>query len=215
MRRALISCGLAAVVLCLQASRSEASLILGSVAFGTSKVTLIGGTTLASATSLKIDSFAGANGGQAIPQNDYAGTGPGPLWAGIPFGTQFSLPNLVLASLPGFTVSNAAFGTFTAVASQGIFTTQILNQSASFLDIFMIGNFVPTGAFAAAGYTSTETQLRLSFNQSGDAVSAAITLNSTPLPPQDVVPEPGTFLAALLGVAPLWVLRRRRNARLA
>ena len=214
MRRLLISCAVAATAFFVQVPRSEATQIIGSIGFGTRSVDLIGGTNLATATSLKINSYAGPNSLQAAAVGDYAGTGPGPVWAGITLGSSFAVPNLNLASLVGFTISNASYGTFTSVATQGAFTTQILGQSASFLDILMVGNFVPTGAFAAAGFTSSQAVVRYSFNQSGNAVSVGVTLSSdAPAPPTDVVPEPATYVAALLGVVPFLFARRRRAVR--
>jgi hypothetical protein len=126
-------------------------------------------------------------------------------YAAVPAGTLFGPHSIDLSSLTGnvinnigtFSLSNAGFGSFTATSGN------IVQRSANFLDIFVLGTFTPAGA--RAGFDPTATSLRFSINQSGDSVSSAITLNSPPVQ----VPEPAAL--ALLGVAALGVVRYRRS----
>ena len=210
----------ALVVASFSAQQSNASQqINGSIGFGASTVTLSSGSNLGNTTTLDINSFLGANSLQASPLGDYAGAGPGPIWqiGGVGGGAKFNIPTITLSNLVGITISSdAGYGAFTSVASSGSFVSAILSgRTANFLDIFLIGNFVPASTFAAgsSGFLPTLTSVRLSFNQSGGSVSAGITLNSPPVPPQtNGVPEPATFIAALFGVVPFVIARRRRLA---
>lgn len=213
-------CAATVVLLLANVDTHAGVYINGSIAFGSSDVSVVLPTnaTLQTATTLGINSFAGANTVQAVPTGDYAGTGVGPLWAGIPFGTAFSISNLNLNALDSFTVTNTTYGTFSSVLSQGGLTshyTRVLANQANSLIVVLAGNFTPTGAFGSI-YNATPSVLRLSFNESGSSIGVGITLTSTPpieLPPQNVsAPEPATLFAALLGAIPVVGVIRRRLA---
>lgn len=123
----------------------------------------------------------------------------------IPVNTSFGAFSLDLANLGDFAMSNATYGSFDA-SSVGSF---IVSQSANFIDVFLLGIYTP-GPGLAAGLDATETSLRISFNQSGNSLSGAVTLNTPPvrIPPPSV-PAPASlalFGAALAGLA---IARRR------
>jgi hypothetical protein len=118
----------------------------------------------------------------------------------IPSSTTYGTFTLDLSDLGAFAISNATYGSFDAQAA-GSF---IVSQNAQFLDVFLLGTYTPGPGLAA------ETSLRISFNQSGDTISGAITLNTPPVRvPPPSVPAPASlalFGAALAGLA---VARRR------
>lgn len=123
----------------------------------------------------------------------------------VPLLTSFGPNSLDLSSLTGnsidniagFSLSNATYGSFAATSGT------IVNRNKSFLDVFVLGVFTP--AAGLPGLEPTATSLRISYNQSGDSVSQAITLNSPPVQ----IPEPAGL--ALLGIAALGVVRYRRS----
>ena len=109
----------------------------------------------------------------------------------------------------GFTFGSAVNGTF--VATSGV----ILTQTSTNLDVFLLGTYTPGTGFGTAGCnvcTATGTLAHVSLNQSGTALSEAITLTS-PASSLPGVPEPATM--ALLGSAlvGLGVIGRKRLAR--
>jgi hypothetical protein len=61
------------------------------------------------------------------------------------------------------------------------------------------------------GFDLTSSSLRMSLNQSGSAISGAVTLNSPPL--SSSVPEPATMAALGLALIALALLSRRKLAR--
>jgi hypothetical protein len=194
---------LATLLVTLGMTTAQAGTITGSIVFGTSQVTLNGGSDLSSATSLQIDSFAGANSLQAIGSGDYSVITPG---------AKFDVPDLVLASLAGFTISNSTYGTFTSVASDGPYISSIINQNANFLDIFLIGTFVPAVGGPLDSFDPSQTSVRLSFNQSGSSVGVTITLNSPPAPAV-LAPEPGTMALAFVGLGVAGLARLRKSSK--
>jgi PEP-CTERM motif len=109
----------------------------------------------------------------------------------------------------GFTFGSAVNGTF--VATSGV----ILTQTSTNLDVFLLGTYTPGTGFGTAGCnvcTATGTLAHVSLNQSGTALSEAITLTS-PASSLPGVPEPATmalFGSALVG---LGVIGRKRLAR--
>lgn len=121
----------------------------------------------------------------------------------IPLFTVFTPTMLNLANLNTFSFTNSQWGTF--VANHPSFPNQIVQHTASFLDILMDGTFTPGPGFLAHHpYVASEEILRLSFNQSGKSLSEAVTLNS---PAQ--TPEPGTLLLLGSGILALVVRRTR------
>lgn len=123
--------------------------------------------------------------------------------------TTLNVTNVNLGGGGGFTFGNAVNGTY--VATSGVITT----ISATNLDIFLLGTYTAGTAFSAAGCNVcavTGTLAHLSINQSGTAISEAITLTS-PASSLPGVPEPATM--GLLGSAlvVLGVIGRKRVAR--
>lgn len=123
--------------------------------------------------------------------------------------TSLNVTNVNSGGGGGFTFGNAVNGTY--VATSGV----ILTRTSTNLDIFLLGTYTPGTAFSAAGCSVcavTNTLAHVSINQSGTALSEAITLTS-PASSLPGVPEPATM--ALLGSAlvVLGVIGRKRLAR--
>ncbi|MBM3225909.1 MAG: PEP-CTERM sorting domain-containing protein [Candidatus Tectomicrobia bacterium] len=124
----------------------------------------------------------------------------------IPPLASFGPATLDLTDLAAFALSNVGFGSFDAGA--GSF---VVSQSPNFLDVFLLGVFTP-GPGLAAGLDPTPTSLRISLNQSGASISMAITLNTPPAPPNNQVPEPGTWVLMSIGTLGLLGYGWRRRS---
>ena len=108
----------------------------------------------------------------------------------------FSLSLSALSSGGGFSLFNATYGGF--VANSGSLTF----VKPNFLNVDLFGTYTP-GPGIPGGVTAAPAELHLSFTQTGQSVSASMTLAT--------VPEPGTMLllgSAILGFASL--LRHKR-----
>jgi hypothetical protein len=110
------------------------------------------------------------------------------------------------ATLSTFTFGNSVLGTFVAANDPA---NQVVQKTANFLDVFLIGTFIPGTAWPP-GKDLTSSSLRFSINQSGASISEAITLNSPALPPPGV-PEPETM--ALIVPAVVALMSYKRFAR--
>jgi hypothetical protein len=124
----------------------------------------------------------------------------------IPLSTNYTDgPGLNLANLGAFVLTNATYGTFTAQSS-GSF---IVSQSVNFLDIYLLGTYsgLP-GLCGGSACTPTLTSYRITFDQSGESISAAATLSSPPTGS----PEPSTMALIGSGLMGLAFVRRRRKA---
>ncbi len=181
--------GLLLASLLFSQGEAKAVPLNGSLAFAGVAVTQ-NGANLAVSTSITTQLMITSNNGSGA-------------FAAIPFLTVFSPTPLNLANLDAFQFSNAAWGTF--VANAPSFANQIMQQTANFLDILLDGAFIPGPSFLALyPYQASEETVRISFNQSGQSLSEAITLNS---PSQ--VPEPATLLLLGSGLVVFLVGRRQ------
>jgi len=107
----------------------------------------------------------------------------------VPFAALFGPTTVDLTNLSLFSISNPAFGSFTAAS--GTIVTQLVN----FLDVLYLGTFTPANSGPLSTFDPTASSLRVSINQSGSALAEAITLTSTPT----AVPEPSTWLLLTTG----------------
>lgn len=133
-------------------------------------------------------------------------------YAFIPASTDFggaTLDYSSTAALAGFSFSSPLWGTFTAQANPA---NAIVQKTANFLDVFIVGTFTPGTSAGWTGKDPTESSLRFSINQSGASISEAITLNSPALPPPGV-PEPGTMVLYGSALVAVSLLSKRRLAR--
>jgi hypothetical protein len=189
-----IGLSLVGSVAALALSTAQAVPINGSISFSSTSVT-ISGANLSNSSSLII------NFGSANQMAFGSGTD---AYATIPSLTPFAPATLDLTNLAGFDPASASNGMFDAQSSEGGFTSQIIQQSPNFLDVFLIGDYS-----GLPGFDTTLASMRLSFNESGNSVSAAITLNSPPVPPPPI-PEPASIALMGLGLAGLGAWRRRK-----
>lgn len=117
--------------------------------------------------------------------------------------TNYGPHTIDLSSLTGNVINNiASFSLTSAAGSFAATSGNIVQRTASFLDIFILGTYTPAGVLA--GFDPTPTSLRISINQSGQSISEAITLNSPP------VPEPATMALMLIGALGVTAARRRQ-----
>uniref|UniRef100_Q01RG6 Ice-binding protein C-terminal domain-containing protein n=1 Tax=Solibacter usitatus (strain Ellin6076) TaxID=234267 RepID=Q01RG6_SOLUE len=186
-----------AIAMLVLASVTHASPINGSLP-------LNGGNLTQNGTDLSLSTMISAT----LTTNLSTGSGD---YAFIPFGTNFGPTTLNYtsnATLSTFTFGNAVWGTFVASANPA---NEVVQKTANFLDVFIIGTFTPGTNAGWAGKDPTQSSLRFSINQSGSSISEAITLNSPATPPP-AVPEPQTMAligSALAGLA--FVSRKRWN----
>jgi len=118
-------------------------------------------------------------------------------------GTSFGNASIDLAQVAtgfGFTLNNATYGSFAPIS--GI----IVQQTANFLDLYVLGTFTPLAGLGA--FDPTESSLRISLNQSGSSVSAAITLNS-PAVPVTAPDASSSLVLSLIGMAALGLAQLR------
>ena len=193
---------IAAIAGLLALSTASAATINGSMELGTLGTVINNGTGIGNTTSLTTTLvFSGSVFG------DYAAVP-------VPLGTSFASLGPVTVDLTNFStlvLTSAAYGTFTATS--GV----VVQQTASgicpggtcggFLDVYLLGTYS-----GLPGFDDTQTSLRISYTQSGAAISGSGTLTSPALPPPGV-PEPATM--ALLGSAlvGLGMYGRKRLAR--
>lgn len=193
--------GFATLAALLMGQSAQASAILGSAAIG-GAVTGTNQTAttqdIKTATTVNFAGFSFQSG-----TNNFIGFG---LFA--PTGSASVLSPIVVGANT-FTFGNASFGTFTATAL--VFDD---NTTALARNVYFTGSFAP-GSFYNPPFTTNTATLQIGFTQQGGpgtAISASLSLNTPGVPPPNAVPEPATFLAALLGVVPFVIARRRRLA---
>ncbi|MDD2735932.1 MAG: PEP-CTERM sorting domain-containing protein [Desulfuromonadaceae bacterium] len=172
----------------LSSSLALATPITGSTSIGAASATLSGGYTLLSATEI-------------TPNSPFISPGFGDYSVIAPF-TFFSSTGLNLANILDYTWTSPV-GTWTTSAYT------IITQTATNLDLFLLGNFAPTGVLA--GFDPSGASEHISLNQTGNAVSWGATLNSPALSPPAPVPEPGTMMLLGSGLFGLVVYSKRRK----
>ncbi len=195
------------------APEAQAGPIVGSMVLAGTTANINGASTLATATTLNLSSFAGANTVQSgFVSGNYDNV---PSGAGaIPLGTAFTTSTLSLANLAGFSFTNATYGTFQAATSIGGFTSRVVTQTAGFLDVFLVGTYSGLPGGNPTPFTPTPTSVEFSFTQSGVAISVSGSLDSPPAG-TPAVPEPASIAMLGLGIAGVAGLSasRRRSAK--
>lgn len=167
--------------------------INGSIVFSTAGA-LINGTNLLDSTLFTPVAAATPGVTAGISVNDY-----GLLVANTP-GTGGLIDT---TNINNYAVNFAGYGDFTATIGA------ILSQNANFLDALFIGTFTPEagGDFDLAGFDPTPTSVRVSLNFTGASTGYVATMAS---PPEELVPEPGTYTLMAGGLLSLFALRRKK-----
>jgi hypothetical protein len=169
---------------------AQAVPIVGTEALSGSAA-IITGTDLSNASELSFSFFGTAN---ALGADGNSGTGDLAGHTSI-----VSASHLVLAPA-SFSFTAAGYGTFTDAS------IIITKQTASNLDVFLLGDFNPDFGGFSDGPASFELSLTENCTQSGCSISASGTLAS---PPASVVPEPMTVALLGAGLAGVGFMRRK------
>jgi hypothetical protein len=191
VRKMLAMLSVVAVIL-TTGSVSYATQIVGSLGLAGVSPSLNNGTNLGNTTSVSsldtiVTDFPNGFG-------DYSA---------VPGGTPFGPTTVDLTNLSSFSISNASFGSF--AASSGA----IITHFANFLDVLYLGTFTPANPGPLSTFDPSASSLRVSLNQSGAALSEAITLTSPPA--TTTVPEPSTWLLLATGTLGLLGYGRRHQ----
>jgi hypothetical protein len=170
--------------------------ISGAMSLSGFGVTESGGADLLASTSFT----DGSNVVSALATGDYSIV---PEYANY---NGFTLDLATIATGGGFTIDSATYGNF--VATYG----EVVNQNASFLDVYLRGTYTPGSAFDSS-ITPDDTSFRLGLNQSGTAITGGGTLNSPAIAPPSGVPEPASMLMLGSALVALAVFGRRKLSR--
>jgi len=125
----------------------------------------------------------------------------------------YTTSTLTIPASPGTTpvtpfsiASVSTFGSFTAIATDGINVSEVVSRSANFLDVYFIGTYVG----GPVGSTPTPASLRLNINYPGSGGLATVGFTLS-IPPATVVPEPASIAMVVMGLGGLAVARRFRR----
>lgn len=120
-------------------------------------------------------------------------------FAGISKFTSFGATELDTANLTSFSFTNTAYGTFTTTS--GV----IVNRTAGFLNVYLLGTFSPTGSDPLAGPASVQ----VTYTSAPDGtISGGFVLNA---PPTGIIPEPASIAMAGIGLAAAGLVRVLRK----
>lgn len=198
MNRILASCVMVALALSMSTPSVQASQIVGTSALGAGGITA-NNANIQLATSISIAGLQiqGASGNFTS----------GPPTFTVLFGPFVLSLSPAAPSSNTFTFGGAGYGTFTATS----FTLDD-TSTGSARNVYFKGSFAPGfGGFT----TNNNVTLQFSFTQQGgpgSAISGSASLVApAPAPPQGAVPEPGTFVLALLGIMPFAFARYRTS----
>lgn len=189
------------------APQAQAGPIVGSMTLSGTTASVNGASSLATVTTLNLNSFAGAN---TVQSGGTTGD-----YSVIPLATPFTTTTLNLANLAGFSFTNSTFGTFQAAASFDGLTSRVVTQNAGFLDVFLVGTFSGLPGGNPTPFTPSPTSVEFSFTQSapGSLVSVSGSLNTPPL--ASAVPEPASLAMLGLGLLGLGLGGRSLGRRAA
>jgi hypothetical protein len=198
---------LAGLLVALAASQSApAASIVGSLPVSTLNSSLLpSGADLSTVTSLSWTGTSAQSNGVGDLSIIVAGNSTG------------GAGTLTLASLGSFTyhltggTTATDYGTFTAQTA-GSFVD---NQTAQFLDVYLLGTFTPTTTAGAplAGFTAGPASLRFAFTLSGPngSLSGSATLASPPAQSPPFVPEPASLALIGIGLVSVTAFRSLRK----
>ncbi len=196
---------LAALLLSVAASSSaQANLITGTLSLNGSGLSLVGGSTILTASQINASSTSSTT----PVSGDFVA---------VPPGTPFDALNInisTLASGGGVSLSNASFGTFTAVGGAELSSSHTSQSGVDSYGLVLqvTGTFVPQGTLS--GYSPNDgTVLTIALTQTvvtgvGTSFSESLTLGAP-----TVVPEPSTSVLAGLGLVGLCLFSRFRKWR--
>jgi hypothetical protein len=177
---------MAGALLALASAPAQAASLTAGLSLAGFNVVQFGGSNLSTSTSVLADPTVASSQGTGALSGVTAGTSFGP-----------SEITFILESTGfGFHLQDAAGDMFLGTSGQ------IVQRTADFVDLYILGTLTVNGV-------SGDASVRISLNQSGNALSEAITLNA----PSVAVPEPASIAMAGIGlVAAGLVGLRRRSA---
>jgi hypothetical protein len=206
--RYLITLVAAALVMAAASSpNAGATPISGSITLSSGGVipTSLNGTNLSNSTKFELVGDSQTTG---LQTGDFTSV---PIGSVLPTSTTGEPGvSLDLSNITAFTFGNAAFGTFDAMS------LIILTQTATNLDIFVTGTFVPGTDFPAGSTAPLGASDHISLNETGvganESISWGATFASPPAAPP-TVPEPAPLFLIGTGLCLMVLLRSRNGVR--